>query len=78
MDENIVRIEPSSADPSQFWMHTDPEDRKVTVLEADGWQFQFKGSEPFEMKEDQIIDIPEGMYHRVIKGKTDLVVKIEK
>ena len=52
--------------------------QKITVLEGEGWQFQFNGELPFELKENMIFKIPEGMYHRLIKGKTDLVLKIKK
>ena len=56
----------------------DKEHRKITVLEGEGWQFQFNGNLPFELKYDYKFEIPQGMYHRIIKGKTDLVLKIEK
>ena len=51
---------------------------KVTVLEGEGWQFQFNGNLPFELKNDYKFEIPMGMYHRIIRGKTDLVLRIER
>lgn len=77
-DVGIVRIFSSEVDVEELVWHRDKENRKITVLEGEGWQFQFNGSLPFEMKQNQIFDIPEMMYHRVIKGKTDLVLKIKK
>jgi hypothetical protein len=76
MIENIVTIEFNSTDPSQFWMHTDPEDRRVTVISGEGWKFQFEGEAAINMIEDQVIDIPKGKSHKIIKGTTDLVAKI--
>jgi quercetin dioxygenase-like cupin family protein len=50
----------------------------VTVIEGEGWQFQFNGSLPIELREGRMFEIPRDMYHRVIKGKTKLVLRIEK
>ena len=76
-DVGVVRIFSSEVDVEELVWHHDKENRKITVLEGEGWQFQFNGSLPFELKQNQIFDIPEMMYHRVIKGKTDLVLKIK-
>ena len=65
------------AEEEMVW-HRDKRDRVITVLQGEGWQFQFNGELPFELKENMIFKIPEGMYHRLIKGKTDLVLKIKK
>ena len=77
-DVGIIRIFSSNVLSEELVWHRDKEDRKVTVLEGEGWQFQFNGELPFELKENMIFKIPEGMYHRLIKGKTDLVLKIKK
>ena len=77
-DVGAVRIFSSDVDSEELVWHRDKENRRVTVTEGEGWQFQFNGSLPFELTEGRIFDIPEGMYHRVIKGKTDLVLKIKK
>lgn len=58
--------------------HRDNEDRKITVIEGEGWQFQFNGSLPMELRKDRMFEIPRDMYHRLIKGKTKLVLRIEK
>ena len=76
-DVGVVRIFSSEVDVEELVWHHDKENRKITVLEGEGWQFQFNGSLPFELKQNQIFDIPEMMYHRVIKGKTDLILKIK-
>ena len=77
-DVGIIRIFSSKVLSEELVWHRDKEDRKITVLEGEGWQFQFNGELPFELKEKMIFKIPEGMYHRLIKGKTDLVLKIKK
>lgn len=77
-DVGVIRIFSSDVDGEELVWHRDREDRKITVLEGEGWQFQFNGSLPFELTEGRKFNIPEGMYHRVIKGKTDLVLKVKR
>lgn len=54
--------------------HTDGEDREVTPLNENDWQFQFDNELPKPMKIP--IFIKEGVQHRVIKGEKDLIIKI--
>ena len=56
--------------------HTDKEDRDIKVLEGKGWRFQRDNELPLELKEGDRIFIPKYQVHRVIKGETDLKVKI--
>jgi len=73
-----IRTFSAKVESEELVWHRDKEHRKITVLEGEGWQFQFNGNLPFELKHDYKFEIPQGMYHRIIKGKTDLVLKIEK
>ena len=56
--------------------HFDEEDRIITVLENKGWLLQMDNQLP-KLLEGTII-IPKHTYHRVIKGSSDLKIKIEK
>ena len=62
----------------EFVWHRDKEKREVTVLEGEGWQFQFDDCLPMLLREEQMFVIPKMMYHRLIRGKTDLVLKVER
>ena len=77
-DVGVIRIFSSDVDGEELVWHRDREDRKITVLEGEGWQFQFNGSLPIELMKDRIFEIPRDMYHRIIKVKTKLVLRIEK
>ena len=57
--------------------HRDEKDRYVTILEGEGWQFQLDNQLPLEPQKKDVIFIPKQTYHRVLKGKTNLVIKIE-
>ena len=77
-DDGDLRTFYSTVDSDELVWHRDRQDRRVTVIEGEGWQFQFNGSLPIELTEGRLFEIPRDMYHRVIKGKTKLVLRIEK
>lgn len=78
IDEGEIRTFSKDVASTELVWHRDLENRKITVLEGEGWQFQYNGSLPFELRTERKFDIDKGMYHRLIRGKTDLVLKIEK
>lgn len=75
-DISNIRTFSKNIDPMSLIWHMDLEDRKIEVLEGKGWQFQRDDELPLELKEGDHIFIPKGQIHRVIKGKTDLKIKI--
>ena len=77
-DENTTRTFSKDVDPMSLIWHTDQEDRTVTVLEGKGWQLQRDNELPLALNEGDNIFIPMGQIHRVIKGSTDLKLKIIK
>jgi len=77
-DENTTRTFSKDVDKMSLIWHTDQEDRTVTVLEGKGWQFQRDNELPLAFEEGVRIFIPKHQIHRVIKGSTDLKLKIEK
>jgi len=56
--------------------HQDAEDRDIEILEGEGWLFQRDNELPFELVKGDRIFITEGQVHRIIKGTTDLKIKI--
>ena len=77
-EEGNIRTFYSNVATDDLVWHRDGEDRKITVVEGEAWQFQFNGSLPIELREGKELMIPKNMYHRIIKGKTKLVLQIEK
>ena len=61
----------------EFVWHRDKEDRKITVIEGEAWQFQLHEKFPVLLEKGNKYTIPKMVYHRLIKGKTNLVLKIE-
>tara|TARA_Y100001963_G_scaffold4914_1_gene6425 strand:+ start:668 stop:937 length:270 start_codon:yes stop_codon:yes gene_type:complete len=62
----------------EFVWHRDKEDRKITVVEGEAWQFQLHEKFPVLLEKGKEYNIPKLVHHRLIKGKTDLVLKIDK
>jgi hypothetical protein len=71
-----IRLFSKDVDPMDLVWHQDKEDRDIEVLEGEGWQIQFDNELPFELKRGGRIFITEGRIHRILKGTTDLKIKI--
>ena len=75
----VIREFSQNIDPIELMWHRDNEDRTVEVLEAgNGWKFQYDEQLPLEFKQGVRIFIRKHDWHRVIKGKGNLILKIEK
>lgn len=72
-----IRTFDSSVDEYELKWHRDREDRKVTIIESNGWKFQLDNSLPTTLKEGDQIFIPRDTFHRVIKGNGNLKIKVE-
>ena len=73
-----IRTFSQDTDSGELMWHRDRENRLVEILESNGWLYQSDNSLPIEMKKGDKIFIPEGAYHRVIKGSGDLIVRVKK
>lgn len=57
--------------------HRDRKSRSITVLEGDGWEFQFDNQLPVKLNQGDKFFVPAKTYHRIKRGVTDLIVRIE-
>ena len=76
IDQDNIRTFSKDVDEMDLIWHRDDEDRNIEVLEGKGWFFQRDNELPLELKEGDRIFIPRHQVHRVIKGETDLKIKI--
>ena len=72
-----IRVFSKDVETEELKWHFDNENRKVTILESDGWQFQMDDELPVDLKPGDVTYIPKGMYHRIKRGNNDLKIKIE-
>ena len=78
--QNDFYIRTFSSDLSEMELkwHFDEQDRTVICEHDTDWMFQMDNELPIIIKKNTPIFIPEGTYHRIIKGSGDLVVKVKK
>ena len=72
-----IRVFSENTNSDEFKWHRDREDRLITILEGEGWKIQIDDELPKDLKSGQTIIIPEGVYHRVIKGDGNLKVSVD-
>lgn len=72
----VIRTFDANIPEEELQWHWDEEDRTVECLNKNDWQFQFDNELPIPFK--GMINIPAGVFHRVIKGNSNLIVKITK
>ena len=77
-DKHNIRTFSKDVDEMELVWHTDKENRDITILEGEGWRFQRDNEIPMILSRGDKLHIPEGQIHRILKGNTDLVIKIEK
>ena len=75
--DKILRTFFPDTEEEELKWHQDLKDRKVTIIEDGGWQFQMEDSLPNKLSVAEQIYIPKFVWHRVIKGTGKLVVEIE-
>ena len=77
LGENIyLRTFYENVESGDMTWHRDREDRIIESTHETDWTFQLDNELP--QKLDKKIFVPKGVYHRLIKGTKDLVLKIEK
>ena len=77
-DHDNIRVFKHDVRDSDLVWHTDKENRVITILEGEGWRFQTDNELPMVLSKGDKLKIPEGQIHRILKGISDLVIKIEK
>lgn len=77
-DKDNIRTIESNVDSAELVWHRDAEDRIIEVIEGNGWQIQIEDCLPFLIYPGMKFEIPMNVYHRVIKGIDNLIIKIYK
>ena len=75
-EKSNIRIFESNVDSGELHWHRDREDREIEVIEGNGWMLQLDDELPVKMKIGNKYFIPEGVYHRTIKGDGSLKIRI--
>ena len=77
LSESIyIRTFYENVDSGDLHWHRDREDRIIESTHETDWTFQIDNELPQKLNKE--IFIPKGVYHRLIKGSGDLVLKVNK
>jgi len=72
----FVREFNQSSPDDEFVWHRDKSDRKIIAEEGDEWFIQMDNEMPQVIELNKPFYIKEGVYHRILKGKGNLKLKI--
>lgn len=77
MAKNVfIRTFDKTVDESLLDWHRDYNDRTVRIIKGIGWKLQFDDNMPMDLLEGNFYYIPKNVYHRIIKGNSDLILEI--
>ena len=74
--EKFIRVFKETLHDQELTWHWDVEDRVISPVHVTDWRFQFDNELPKKLEGE--IKIPEGVWHRLIKGSGDLKLMIQK
>lgn len=73
----IHRRFPHNVEDDELKWHTDAADRRVTIIESNGWKLQMDNMLPVLLDVGSVHTILKDTWHRLHKGNGDLVILIE-
>ena len=73
----FYRVFESQVEDEELVWHRDHNDRICYVVEGCDWSIQFDNKMPVKLREGDVFRVTKYDYHRLIKGATRLVLKIE-
>ena len=77
-EKSFLRTFSIDCDSSELHWHRDNCSRQVEVISGKDWKFQYDNELPFELNEGDTINIKKLEYHRIIKGDTNLKIRLLK
>ena len=79
IEENkFIRIFQASVPDGELKWHWDEEDRLIKICNPNNWALQIDNEFPVALEVNQTHYIRRGVWHRLIKGTTELIVEITK
>jgi hypothetical protein len=68
----------SNLEQEELIWHMDKEDRIIEIIKSDNWYIQMDNKLPKPLIEGEKYKIDRMTYHRLIKGKGNLIIKLYK
>ena len=77
MKNASLRVFDAEIEEDESTFYRDRKKRKIEVLESGNWKLQLDNNRPILLEKGMTYTIPKMVYHRVIKGQYDLVLRIQ-
>ena len=77
MKSATLRVFDQEVEEEDLVWHRDRNKRTIEVLESGNWKLQLDNNRPILLEKGMTYTIPKMVYHRVIKGQYDLVLRIQ-
>lgn len=79
LGENVfIRLFVKDLPSDELIWHWDKEDRTIEVLQSGGWSYQERDKKSRKLKNRETFSIHTGVWHRILKGSGDLIIKVTK
>lgn len=75
-DFGNTRVFSKDVDELDLVWHRDNNDRKIVVINGNGWKLQKDNEKPVIMEHGILYEIKAMKYHRILKGHGDLIIRI--
>lgn len=75
-ENSFIREFSSNVLEEELVWHRDERDRNLEILEGENWYIQFDNYMPEKLIKGETYYVPKNVYHRVIKGTTNLKIHI--
>lgn len=75
-ENSFIREFSSNVLDEELVWHRDERDRNLEILEGENWYIQFDNHMPEKLIKGEKYYVPKNVYHRVIKGTTNLKIHI--
>ncbi len=76
-ENRFKRVFDEQVDNSELIWHKDKEDRVIYVIESNSWKIQYDNQLPIDLVNGNTYYVKKENYHRVHKGKGNLVIEIK-
>ncbi len=75
-NDEVIRTFSENVESDELKWHWDEEDRIIESMKETNWTFQFDNQLPIKL--DRPIEIKKGVWHRLIKGDSEVIIKIRR
>ena len=76
-ENRFKRVFDEQVDEGELIWHKDRKDRVIYVIESNGWKIQYDNQLPIDLVNENTYYVKKENYHRVHKGKGNLVIEIQ-